>query len=121
MLILKKYILQPVALAFLLVGIAACSSPESKPLAPLEDEFSTQEFSNGLQVFTYKVFFPVPEASPAEADKRTRKPASRGGKLLRIDERLALRLAAEDYCPKGYQPLERFIGFGSARIRGECR
>jgi hypothetical protein len=104
-------------------GLTGCSSPSSKPLAPLKDDFSRQEFDNGLQLFTYQVFFPVPKASPVERGDRTsrRRAASPSAKALRIDERLALRLEAESYCPDGFVQLERFTGVGRVRIRGECR
>jgi len=105
------------------LGVAGCSSPSSKPLAPLKDDFSRQEFDNGLQLFTYQVFFPVPAASPVERGNRTsrRREAPPSAKALRIDERLALRLETENYCSDGFLQLERFIGVGRVRIRGECR
>lgn len=106
-----------------ILGLVGCGSPSSKPLAPLKDDFSRQEFDNGLQLFTYQVFFPVPKASPVERGDRSsrRREASPSAKALRIDERLALRLEAENYCTDGFLQLERFTGVGRVRIRGECR
>jgi len=112
-----------VGMVLLLCGLLASCSSSPKALAPLADDFSTERFSNGLQVFVYTVSFPSASLSPLESRKtarQTRSPASVAA-LVRVDERLDLRLKREGYCADGFIELERFVGADHARIRGECR
>ncbi len=99
--------------------LVACSTGATKPLSPLKESFDKQQFSNGVEVFTYKVFFPEPKIVPADRLNRPVKETT-NAKSLRLDDRLTQRLEAEGYCADGYRKLEQVVGYGNARIRGEC-
>lgn len=117
--------MKPLAVAWCAIGLLAlvgCSS-SPKALVPLKDNFSTERFSNGIQVFVYTVDFPPAHLSPLESRDGAAQPRSRKSAeaLVRIDERLLQRLKQEGYCANGFIELERFIGADHGRIRGECR
>jgi len=117
---MKALMVSKYGLGLVILGLLVSCSSSPKALMPLKDDFSTERFSNGLQVFVYTVNFPAAQLSPRENRKGTsqaRSPAA----LVRIDERLRQRLELEGYCGIGFIELERFVGADHARIRGECR